>query len=421
MLRTIRYTRAIVGAAIAMAILSGCGGGGSTKKDPPATSASSRSLPIDSAARPEPGTQTKSGGVVVWVGHTPIYRSQLDRRLAIEVHAESPAERFLPQPPAFTSCIARLAALTKHKAGGVPSRTQLKAQCRVRYQKLLQATLDPVIASTWAIDEAAEQQLKLTDQDARTRLEQLKATQFGSEAKFHEFLRQAQENTSDLLFNIKGQLAYRAIFDQVRASVGRVNTAFAANYYASHRKQFAVSERRNLGLIHTVTARDALHAKKELESGASFASVVKRYKTHQPVFSKEGLLSGLEPHTYSEKALNDAFFTAPLNRVSGPIRIDREHGVHFRNPNDIRNIDGYYVFKITKISRQYQKPFSQVKAELMRELPETLYKQAVRAFAGKYRTKWIARTDCRPGYVVRKCRQFKLAPGEPAEDPYTLN
>jgi hypothetical protein len=30
-------------------------------------------------------------------------------------------------------------------------------------------------------------------------------------------------------------------------------------------------------------------------------------------------------------------------------------------------------------------------------------------------------TDCAPGFVVLKCREFKPAPGEPAEDPYTLD
>jgi hypothetical protein len=47
--------------------------------------------------------------------------------------------------------------------------------------------------------------------------------------------------------------------------------------------------------------------------------------------------------------------------------------------------------------------------------------RAIAAFVSAWRAKWRPRTDCRPGYIVETCRQFKPAPGEPPEDPYSLN
>jgi hypothetical protein len=34
--------------------------------------------------------------------------------------------------------------------------------------------------------------------------------------------------------------------------------------------------------------------------------------------------------------------------------------------------------------------------------------------------RWTAKTDCKAGYVVRNCKQFKGAKAAEAVDPYTL-
>jgi hypothetical protein len=89
--------------------------------------------------------------------------------------------------------------------------------------------------------------------------------------------------------------------------------------------------------------------------------------------------------------------------------------------HDIENVNGYYVFKVTNVKKSHKNTLAEVKAAIAPQLPNLLYQQAVGTFVKHYRAKWIARTNCRPGYVVRKCRQFKRSPGETPEDPYTIN
>lgn len=55
--------------------------------------------------------------------------------------------------------------------------------------------------------------------------------------------------------------------------------------------------------------------------------------------------------------------------------------------------------------------------------PEATQQEIMARFIKGWRAKWRAKTNCKPGYVVQKCRQFKPSASVPAEqeDPYALN
>src|ERR1700722_1187752 len=99
--------RAVAALTVAGTLLAvtGCGGGGSTTTHAARTQTR---IPIAGAVRPEPGGADQSGGVVAWVGHTPVTRSALEHRIAIEVHSEESGAA-VPVPPAFSACVAQLA------------------------------------------------------------------------------------------------------------------------------------------------------------------------------------------------------------------------------------------------------------------------------------------------------------------------
>jgi foldase protein PrsA len=411
--------------AIVLIAATGCGGGtpkkadtASTTHDPPSTTQTQAvtSLPVDPSAHPEPGGSNQSGGVVARVGSIPITRSALESRMAIEVRSEE-APAILPVPPAFTDCIARLAT---GGSAAASSTAQLKDRCRERYQTLRNKVLDLLIAAERVIAQAAHEGTNLSDRVVRQRLEHLKAAQFGSEANFQTFLAKSGENIPDLLFNMKQQLASTAVFNNISASTQRATPAVVARFYATHKQEFLVEEQRDLGILRTKTVAAAMRVKHELRAGVSFASIAKSLQKPQPLNSEKGLLVGLKPHFYSEKKLSDAIFSAPLNKLSGPVRLNIFPGAHFPKPTDIQNIDGYYVFEVLEVRPAYMRPLSQVKKSLSETLPRLFHRQATAAFVKRYRASWKVRTDCAKGYVVPKCRQFKPKRGEPAEDPYTL-
>jgi foldase protein PrsA len=373
--RRLRSARAFCVAAIVVLGIAGCGGA-SHKSDPTST----RLAPLPASVGPSVGGPVQSGEVVADVAGMPITKSALESRIAIEKRAETPGD----------------------------------------HQALVRKVMRQLISAAWVIGEAAGEGLASSEQQVKQRFEQARAKQFGTEAKFQAFLSRSGESVPDLLLKLKEQLAIDALFEKVRASVGQVTPAVLARYYAQNKAQYVVSEKRDMGMIRTKTAAEAARVKRELQSGVSFASIAKRLKSEQPRYTVQGLLNGLRPHIYAEKELNDAIFSAKLHVLS-TVKVAVSRGVHFRNPTDIQNIDGYYIFKLTKIEPSRKETFAQVKAALAQQLPNIRYRKARAAFVKAWRERWKAKTSCHPGYVIRKCRQFTHPqPGEEPEDPYAL-
>jgi foldase protein PrsA len=375
--RRLHSARALCLATILVLAVAGCGGA-SHKSDP----ASARLTPLPASAALLVGGPVAPGEVIAEVGKVQISKAALDRGVLIEQRTEIPGDH----------------------------------QSHVRQE------ISKLIAAEWVLGEAAAKGLAPSEQQVRQRYEQVMSQQYPTQAKFQAFLSRSGESVPDLLLKLKEQLAINAMFEKLRSSSERVTPAVAVRYYAQNKAQYVVSEKRDMGMIRTKTAAEATRVKRELQSGVSFASVAKRLKSEQPRYTVQGLLNGLRPHIYAEKELNDAIFSAKPHVLSGPVSVQVSRGVHFRNPADIKNIDGYYVFELTKIEPAHQQSFAQVKAAIARQLPYMRYKTARGAFVKSWREHWKAKTNCRPGYVVHKCRQATHPlPGEAPEDPYTLN
>ncbi len=406
--------------AVAFAV-AGCGGGSD-----PAT-AGSGSDPaaghgvLAGDVAPLLGGVAGSGGVVARVGGNVITAAALRRGMEVELHGETGGDAILPVPPSFSGCVAGLAALAakaaKHVSQGV-----LRHQCSVLYEGLLGKVLGPMISAEWVVGGAEELGLQMSDAEVKHGF----AAEVGSgasEAEFRKLLARSGENVPELLFNFKEQMLEEKIRGKLDASVGAITPARVAGYYNANRASFAVIEQRDLELIKTKSLAEARRAKRELGSGVSFASVYRRLAGEQPAYdtSTHGLITGLKPHVFKEPVLNDAIFAAKAGVVNGPVRLHLAPNFDSRSAQDIQNINGYYVFVVQRIRPAYQKSLAQVKAALTKELPGILGKQALVTYIASWRAKWRAKTDCSPGYVVRKCRQYKPVPGEEPEDGYTLN
>jgi foldase protein PrsA len=409
--------------------LAGCGGGGSRAVSSRAVSSRPgvAASVVSDVAVPAPGGLVQAGGVLVRVGGAAITRSAFDSRMRMEALGESFSDPIVPVAPAFSACIAQLAILANgpgSSAGHAVSRASLRARCAQLYERFRDRALDPLISGEWIIGGAAEEGIAVGDQEVRQSVRSSLIGSFATEAKLREYLAHTGENIPDMLFTAKVELLAEKIRRKLKASVPAMTSARIAGYYAAHLSRFAVNEQRDLGFVRTKSAAGARQIKKELDAGASFASIAKRLASEQPIYTTGGLLHGLEPGVFREKALNDAVFTAKPHVIGGPIRLNLYPGFHRRfhsNPADINNIDGYYIFEVQSIRRSYHKPLASVEAALKQELPTTLYRQALVAYIKAWRTKWRARTSCAPGYVVRKCREFRPVKSEAPEDPYTMD
>lgn len=400
-------------------VLAGCGSN-AAKKDPPAHPTWHASLP--SGAVPIPGGVAGAGTPVVQVGAATLTKAGFEKRMAMEARFESPKAPIETVAPSFSACIAQLAgSAPKSTVKAPPAVQQYKTPCRELYEKRREHVLENVVTADWLIGGVSELGVPVSDAEARERLVAQIETSYPSEAAFQKYLRLSGENISDLLFTAQAELASARIRNKVESGAPHATPATIASYYKANKTRYAIAEQRDVGMIKTKRASVAAQVKRELIGGRSFAKIAKRLAKEQPFYMKEGLLAELEPNVFKEKQLNNAIFKAPLHVVTGPIRLNLNPGFDFRSPQDIQNIDGYYVFAVEAIRPFRQKTLSEVEPGIKKELPAELQRQALAAYIHAWRGRWRPKTTCQPGYVIQKCREFKALPTTQAEDPYTLN
>jgi parvulin-like peptidyl-prolyl isomerase len=253
----------------------------------------------------------------------------------------------------------------------------------------------------WVIGGAAEEGVRVSDRELQQQLGEVVRRQ--SRARVEEGLARSDRTWADFVYETKAGLLAEGIRRVFKKKTAHPTQAQVASYYNTNKQLFGVPERRYLEIARVGTKAEALKIKREIASGKSFASVVKTLPLVQPFFSKEGVVPRYQPHLYHEAALNNAIFAAKPNVLGGPVRIDL----------------GYYIFEVKRVYPVRQSPLARVQAQIRRELPPKAYREALAAWIGKWRARWKTKTDCQPGYVVVKCKQFHGTP--PPEDPYTLN
>jgi parvulin-like peptidyl-prolyl isomerase len=267
------------------------------------------------------------------------------------------------------------------------------------------AALNFLIVQQWVIGGAAEEGVHVSDRELKQELKSVLRGQ--SQAQAEKELAKTGLTWADFVLERKEQLLAEGIRHLLRRKTAHPTQAQIASYYDHNKKLFGVPKRRDLQIVRAASEAEARKLKSEIAAGRSFASVASKLPAaHQPYFSKEGSVLGYEPGLYSEPPLDHAIFAAKPNVLSGPVGISL----------------GYYVFEVKRTHPPQQKTLAQVQAAIKQQLPEILYKRALAAFVRGWRHRWRARTDCRPGYVVTKCRQYRpVGVPAPNEDPYTLN
>jgi PPIC-type PPIASE domain len=418
--------------AVALAgSVAGCGG---SRPAPPAASVARSTTPqpnwvndFFASAVPTQGSPKRPSAVIARVGSAKITRSAFLARLKMAARSQTEPGHplIVPLPPGYRSCVVLLQAeATGFGTSPSASPAHLRADCARSYRQYLRSAMTELISSAWVRQGAREEGLHVSAAEDRRSVERGLTTVFPTPAKLRAYLTGGGETVGDMLFGAETQLLSGKLRDKLNATVPRVTPATIASYYAGHRARYHVPEQRDLGIIHTKHRHTALVVEKELQNGASFAAIAKRLAKEQPIKAHEGLLTGFKHGTFREASLNRAIFATPLNAFGPIVHLNLFPGYNprfHRNPADINNIDGYYVFKIQAIRPGHTKPLTTVEPTLKKTLPELLSKEALVKYIARWRARLRAKTVCALGYVVRKCRQYAASAREQPEDPYTLN
>ncbi len=336
------------------------------------------------------------GDAVVQVGGRSITKTTFNHwmQVASASTAASGGKVVVPEPPSYSACIAHLAATAPKPAKGqkAPTTAQLKTQCEQQYKSLQQQVLGFLISSEWVIGEASTLGVKLTDAEVRKQFLKIKNQQFPKAAEFEKFLATSGQTVSDLLLRIKAvSLLPQKIEAKIVKDKGKVTESQIAQYYEKNKSRFGTPEKRSVQIILTKTEAAAKSAKKEVESGKSFASVAKKVSIDPTSKAKGGLLPEVIKGE-EEKSLDAAIFSAAKNVLSGPIKTPF----------------GFYVFEVKGVTAGKQQPLSKVKASIKQQLTATQQQTALSSFVKAFKKKWTAKTDCRSGYVVTDCKQYKV-------------
>ncbi len=342
-----------------------------------------------------------SGDAVVQVNGQPITKATLNHWLGVAAASTSAAtaagqkaaKPVVPDPPTYSNCIAHLKEIEPKPVKGQKPKTEaaLKAQCEQQYTALKQQALSFLIGVDWVFGQAEEQGIKLSDKEVEQQFNKLKKQQFPKEVEFQKFMASTSYTVNDLLLRVKYGMLTTKIQEKIAKEAKKnVNEAAVAKYYNEHKSQYGKPESRDLRIVLTKTEAEAQSAKKEIESGKSFASVAKSKSIDPTSKSTGGEIKGVVKGQ-EQKALSEAVFAAKTGVLGGPVKTPF----------------GYYIYEVKAIHAPTQQSLAQVKETVKQQLASTQQQTALTKFVKEFRKRWEGRTECRTGYLVQDCKGYK--------------
>jgi len=335
------------------------------------------------------------GDAVVQVNGTAITKTAFEHWMSVAAASSSAGtteKPAVPEPPNYTTCVAHLAKTAPKPAKGqkAPTTAQLKSECETEYKSLQTEVLGFLISSQWVIGEASSLNVKLSDAEVRKEFTKIKNTQFPKASEFEKFLSSSGQTVSDLLLRVKLNMLSQKIQKQIVKAKSQVTQAQITKYYDENKSKYGTPEKRDVRIVLTKTEAAANSAKKEVESGKSFASVAKKDSIDPTSKANGGLLKEVVKGE-EEKALDAAIFSASKNVLGGPVKTPF----------------GYYVYEVVSVTAGTQEPLSKVQSTIKQQLIATGQQSALSKFVKDFKKKWLEKTECRSGYVVADCKSYK--------------
>jgi foldase protein PrsA len=335
-----------------------------------------------------------SDAVVQVNGHT-ITKSAFHHWMTVAAAASATGatRKPLPEPPAYTACIAaERAAEPKPKKGGTRQDSEtLKKVCESQYKSAMERVLNFLIEVEWVLGQASEDGIKISDSEIHTRFTETAKSQFPKAGELQQYLQRSGESVSDKLLEVKLEALFAKIEEKTRQDAReKITEATVAKYYREHLSQYGSPERRNLLIILTKTEAQAKAAKRQVKSGQSFQSVAKRVSIDPSSKSAGGVLNGVAKGE-QELALDEAVFAAKPGVLSGPVKTPF----------------GYYIFKVAKVTRGSQQTLQQARSKIKQQLVSEAEKGAISTLLKEMKTRWIARTHCQGAYMIAVCDGYK--------------
>lgn len=236
-----------------------------------------------------------------------------------------------------------------------------------------------LVSGYWLIEEAAEEHLPAVSDEPMQRVEQHYGPDVHSPKTLEQKLAAKDLTTSDIELEARIARSAAALRKAVVAHVGTASPAEVKRYYERHNKLF-FHEQRSVDLIEQLHSRtDAELLARKLGVGQGFSKRALREVVNEPIRSEIGTFN---------RELVRAIFAAPVQRLGGPVRYAGK----------------WVIFVVRQVFRE-PAPLAEVSEEIAERLRGVHQRQALEAFATKYRREWSAKTHCRTGFVAPGCSE----------------
>ena len=345
------------------------------------------------------------GNAVATVDGEAIKKTTFDHWMKIAaISAQGPAQGEnapavkIPQPPEYTECVAekKKTAPKPPKGQPAPKDSDFKEQCKQEYEGLRDQVMQLLIQNEWVENEAAEQDVKVTDAEIQKAFEQQKKQSFPKEKDYQTFLKTSGFTEEDIRFRVRLEQLSNKLREKVVKGKDEVSDQQIEDYYNKNKQRFAQPERRDLRIVLTKGQAKAKQAKAALDRGQSWKAVAKRYSIDQASKNQGGALLAVA-EGQQEPALDKAVFAAKKGQLTGPVKTQF----------------GFYVFEVTKVTPKSQQTLEQAKTTIKGIVASENQQKALDKFIKDFQKQWKEKTECRKGYVTSDC---KNAPKEKKTD-----
>jgi parvulin-like peptidyl-prolyl isomerase len=212
--------------------------------------------------------------------------------------------------------------------------------------------------------EASDMDVDVTDKQIDARLEQIQKQYFGGDKKKYEKqLKEQGLSEKQVRNDIRAQIISEKIFEQVTKDV-KVTDADITAYYAKNKAQYSQPESRDVRHILVKTKKQADELYAQLQGGADFAALAKKYSEDTGSKANGGKLTISQGQTVAP--FDKVAFELEKNEISKPVKT--EFGYHIIQP-----LSDEKAAKVT--------PLKDVKESIRQQLGQTKKNEAM--------TKWV--------------------------------
>lgn len=263
-----------------------------------------------------------------------------------------------------------------------------------QYQTLKQRALGLMISADGLVEEAAERGVGTSTSEIQRAFERKKAELAPSgDAEFNEFLKESGRSAADIRLETQTELAAAKLERLLAREEPKTTQQQITQYYSANRQRYVVPERRMIEIVELRSEAAARRARREIESGRSISSMA-------PLRESFGRFERASEPGW--RTIEAAIFTARPHALAGPLKL---------RPRSL-----FAVFEVTSVTPAVQKTLAQVHGQIAEQLAARQRQVTLSDFTREWSRRWTARTNCRLGFVVQQCSQYKgvrSTPGDP--------